>query len=211
MNVWASVWAPSGFLRARRNLLLAHKMQTGGKFKFRQPSESPPRPRRQPPLAVLSYLTFDSLLLPLSIQKPEAALVSRRNQPRADNNEIHKSVREHAEHTPLHRVQVPLSLPSSFISLSLSLSASRFLLQHSGSSEFTRVATFPCSANLRLRRVTLDRVLLRVETSLRFFASAARPGYIVYASQVRSDALRITSLELVCNRERLAERNYLVS
>lgn len=41
---------------------------------------------------------------------------------------------------------------------------------------FTRVATFPCSANLRLRRVTLDRVLLRVETSLRFFASTAKTG-----------------------------------
>lgn len=36
MNVWASVWVPAGFLRAPRNLLLAHKMQTGSRFKFRQ-------------------------------------------------------------------------------------------------------------------------------------------------------------------------------
>lgn len=111
--------------------------------------------------------------------------------------------------TPRATASRYLSLSSSFISLSSF--SSRFLPQHSGPSVFTRVATFPCSASLRLRRVTLDRVLSRVETSLRFFTSAARPGYIVYASQVRSDALRITSLELVCNRERLSERNYLVS
>lgn len=99
----------------------------------------------------------------------------------------------------------------SFLPLFLSLPFPLVSSRNIGPSVFTRVATFPCSASLRLRRVALDRVLSRVETSLRFFASAARPGYIVYASQVRSDALRITSLELVCNRERLSERNYLVS
>lgn len=61
------------------------------------------------------------LTLSLSIQKTEAALVSHRNQPRADNNEIHKSVREHAEHTPpRRRVCRGLSPPSSFIPLFVS-------------------------------------------------------------------------------------------
>lgn len=131
MNVWASVWAPSGFLRARRNLLLAHKMQTGGKFKFRQPSESPPRPLRQPPLVSRSSSTHFRLPPPpLSVQKPEAALVNRRNQPRADNNEIHKSVREHAEHTPRHRAASrEISLAPFFLYSSFSLSLSSFLSQ----------------------------------------------------------------------------------
>lgn len=173
--------------------------------------DSPPRALLARVVSLLSPFSPTYFRLPLfpllSIQKPEAALVSRRNQPRADNNEIHKSVREHAEHTP--RPGTPLAPFFLYFSLFLFLSFPPATL--SGPSVFTRVATFPCSASLRLRRVTLDRVLSRVETSLRFFTSAARPGYIVYASQVRSDALRITSLELVCNRERLSERNYLVS
>lgn len=105
-------WVPPGFLRARRNLLLAHKMQTGGKFKFRQ---SPPRT----PSSLASPVAPRSVLSPFrSSPQPEAALVSLRNQPRADNNEIHKSVREHAEHPVLPRPgtsPLPLSL-SRFLS-----------------------------------------------------------------------------------------------
>lgn len=63
--------------------------------------------------------------LALCIREPEAALVSRRNQPRPDNNEIHKSVREHGEHPRTARSRTfVLSLflfSSSFLPLSLCL------------------------------------------------------------------------------------------
>jgi len=64
-------------------------------------------PAAPPPFCPISLSSFSL------IQKPEAALVSFRNQPRADNNEIHKSVREHAEYSVLSRPGTsPLLCPS---------------------------------------------------------------------------------------------------
>lgn len=83
--------------------------------------DNPPRERgREPSSPLCSLLPSFRLPLSLSIQKPEAALVSHRNQPRADNNEIHKSVREHAEtHPAPPRVRVSHPLLPLFLSFSL--------------------------------------------------------------------------------------------
>lgn len=93
-----------------------------------------------PPLASLAALVLSCPpFVPLPIQEPEAALVSLRNQPRADNNEIHKSVREHAEH-PVQGL-LPFLCPS----LVFSLATPR---------TYPRAATFPALRAFAF--VTLD-------------------------------------------------------
>lgn len=101
-------------------------------------SANPPLLRR--PRSVLSPFRPSP-----SDQEPEAALVSLRNQPRADNNEIHKSVREqHAEHP------VPPRPGTS----SLPLSLSRFFSDNTLYRTYSIPRAAMClsrSASLRLR------------------------------------------------------------
>lgn len=151
MNVWASVWAPPGFLRVRRNLLLAHKMQTGGKFKFRQPSAIPS------PASLASSRRRPCPLFCPSSGSLRLALVSRRNQPRADNNEIHKSVREHGTPTRASRDLFSLSLPPTSLSPPFPPATPQIVYSCSARylSHLASRGTF----------VTLDRVLLRSESA----------------------------------------------
>lgn len=111
-------------------------MQTGGKFKFRQLSEPSSR---------------------------VAAPVSRRNQPRTDNNEIHKSVREHVEHPAPPRPGTPRPLSLSRVS--------------SGNGSSRLSTTFTLNLCLRDPRPSL---IANGNVFMTLHECRARPGYIIY-------------------------------
>jgi hypothetical protein len=156
MNVWASVWAPPGFLRTRvGTCCLLIKCKRAASLSLGSPPTTAAKLREPPRL-------------------PYSAAVTK---PRPDNNEIHKSVRERSAHP----ASGSLSLcPSP--SLSLSPSVSCFLSSEHPAPPIRAPVAFPrCRA---VAFVTLDRVLLRVEASLRFppFAGAVLRMYASWDS-----------------------------
>lgn len=96
-----------------RTCCLLIKCKRAASLSLDSPLHSPSPRRRWPP----PFRSAPPRPLAPCIREPEAALVSRRNQPRPDNNEIHKSVREHG--TPPRRA---------FGNLALALSLSLFPL-----------------------------------------------------------------------------------